>query len=369
MNSRPSLKYRISVYLIALAWCTLMAAIYATAYYESAARRGEEASWIREFIFHLVPWWTTMFSIVTVVWLNHAFPFRRGARINPVIVHLAASLIQPAGVVLLDAWIYKKVLHYESMAWFGLGNYLFNIMYYWMILGFYNGAGYYMRYRERVIKTSQLEAQLARAQLQLLKMQLHPHFLFNTLHAVSTLMHRDVDAAERMLSRLSDLLRLSLENVGLQEVTLRKELEFLKRYLDIERIRFGEKLVVDLNVAPEALGAYVPNLVLQPIVENAINHGISKIADEGRITLQASRHDHTLSIGVSDNGPGFKNGDVSARSRVGLANTQARLEQLYGGKGTMDFEAPDEGGFTVHIHLPFHTVPEDQCDDGMKLNG
>ena len=146
---------------------------------------------------------------------------------------------------------------------------------------------YYQKYRDRELHTSQLETQLAKAQLQVLKMQLHPHFLFNTLHAISALMHKDVERADLMIVRLSELLRQTLENGGTDEVLLRQELDFIKTYLEIQQIRLGARLTVEMDVDPGTMHALVPNLILQPIVENAIRHGIAPRSGPGRIEIRA----------------------------------------------------------------------------------
>src|SRR5258708_24064647 len=154
-------------------------------------------------------------------------------------------------------------------------------------------------------------------------MQLQPHFLFNTLHAISTLMHRDVEAADRMLARLSDLLRLTLENVGVQEVTVKQEREFLEGYVEIEQPRFQDRLSVKMNIDGDVLDAAIPNLILQPLVENAVRHGIAPRAAAGHIDISASRQNGMLLIQISDDGPGLpKNGSASAKQGVGLSNTR-----------------------------------------------
>src|SRR5208337_4143696 len=164
---------------------------------------------------------------------------------------------------------------------------------------------YYRKYRERELRAIELEKLLAQAKLQALQMQLNPHFLFNSLHSISALMHKNVDAAERMIGRLGELLRAALDNTETQEVPLRQELQFLRRYLEIEQIRFGSRLRVEIRAAPETLEARVPNLILQPLVENAIRHGVEPHAQPGRIRLLARRQANELRLGVDDNGDGL----------------------------------------------------------------
>jgi signal transduction histidine kinase len=207
-------------------------------------------------------------------------------------------------------------------------------------------------------RASELTAQLAQAQLAALKMQIHPHFLFNTLNSIAALLHEDVEAADRMITRLSDFLRITLQSSATSVVTLGEELVFLQAYLDIERARFPDRLIVELTIAPEVLDAQVPNLILQPLVENAVRHGISKQIGIGRLQIDAQRQDERLLIRIDDNGPGKPNGNGnskrSASGGVGLANTRARLKQFYG-----DFEFDitnklDSDGTTVLLNVPYH---------------
>ena len=214
---------------------------------------------------------------------------------------------------------------------------------------------YYRRFREGELRSSQLETQLTQAQLQALKMQLHPHFLFNTLHSISALIRRDPDAADKMIARLGDFLRLTLENSGAQEVSLQKELEFLKCYLEIERVRFQDRLTTRLDIEPRALDAAVPNLILQPIVENAIRHGVAPRSAPGHVEISAKRGEHALRIQVRDNGPGLSAitaPDDGFREGLGLTNTRARLARLYGAAHRFELEDAPGGGLLVTLEIP-----------------
>ncbi len=214
-----------------------------------------------------------------------------------------------------------------------------------------HGIYYYTRYRDRDLRASRLETQLAQAQLQVLRMQLHPHFLFNTLHSISALMHADLRAADRMLALLGELLRESLDRIGAQEVTLKQEMEFIDRYLEIERTRFRDRMSVARLVDPELLDAYVPNLILQPLVENAIRHGISRRAGGGRIEIAARREEERVVLTVNDDGPGLPD-EGAARTGVGLGNTQERLQQLYGAAHSFEIRNRPQGGFEVTLSFP-----------------
>jgi signal transduction histidine kinase len=228
---------------------------------------------------------------------------------------------------------------------------------YWIIVSVHEAWHNYQRFRERELRASQLEAKLAQAQLEVLKMQLHPHFLFNTLHAISTLIHKDPDAADEMVAQLSDLLRMTLATIGVQEVTLQQELEFLGRYLDIQKMRFQDRLQVVIDVPSEVLDARVPNQVLQPIVENAIRHGVDASSGHGSIRVQARASEHMLVLTVKDDGPGLKPGAEEApkdgrAAGIGLANTRARLRELYGPASTLQLANHPEGGTLVTMSLP-----------------
>jgi two-component system, LytTR family, sensor kinase len=212
---------------------------------------------------------------------------------------------------------------------------------------------YYQRFRERETEATQLEAQLAKARLQTLKTQLQPHFLFNTLHSISALMLTDVHAADRMMSRLSDLLRISLETASTQITTLNSELEFVNCYLEIEKVRFEERLSVILDIAPETLDAQVPHLLLQPLVDNAVKHGISKLPEGGEIRITVRTQDGELYLEIKDNGPGLSSSGALSTSGLGLRVTRERLESLYGKDQSLEVLSPPEGGVTIGVRVPF----------------
>jgi two-component system LytT family sensor kinase len=223
-----------------------------------------------------------------------------------------------------------------------------------------HAVAYYRRFRERQLRASQLEAQLAKARLQALKSQLQPHFLFNTLHSISSLMLTDVPSADKMMSRLSDLLRMSFEDSDTHVTTLGRELEFVSVYLEIEQIRFEDRLNVVFDIAPDTLDAEVPHLLLQPLVENAVGHGISRISSGGKIRIAASHDERALHLLVRDNGPGLGNRDApSSKAGLGLKATRERLETLFGNAQTLEVRSPAEGGAEAFVRIPFrlHQVP------------
>src|SRR5262249_39806199 len=191
-----------------------------------------------------------------------------------------------------------------------VGKVVFYVLTYWLILGITHGLIYYRKFRERELRAFQLEAELVQTQLQMLKMQLNPHFLFNTLHGISALMHRDVELADRMLARLGELLRGTLDNAGTQEVPLRQELEFIEPYLGIEQARLGPRLSVRFDVDPTPLDALVPNLLLQPLVENAVRHGLAPQTAPGLVEIRTWREGPHVIMQVRDTGRGLRAGPL-----------------------------------------------------------
>lgn len=216
---------------------------------------------------------------------------------------------------------------------------------------------YYFRFRERQEEAVRLRAQLAESRLEALRMQLNPHFLFNTLNAVSALVERDPKGVRRMIARLSELLRHTLESTDRRECPLQTELDLLGRYFEIMQIRFQGNLSVETSVDPQTRQALVPNLILQPLVENAIEHGVSRLAGGGQILIRSRREGTRLVVEVEDNGPGLDaEGTVP---RIGLENTRERLLQLYGPAADVHLETLEGGGARASISLPFHVNEEE----------
>jgi LytS/YehU family sensor histidine kinase len=221
------------------------------------------------------------------------------------------------------------------------------------IIGLAHAFFYYSETQQRALREAQLETRLMEAQLQTLQRQLHPHFLFNTLHAISTLMHRDVAAADRTLAQLSDLLRVTLNSVTRPEIHLGEELAFLEKYVSIEQMRLGDRLVMKFDVDPETLDAMVPALILQPLVENAIKHGIAPLGRPGRVTVAARRESEMLIMLVTDTGPGpSERAMVALSTGIGVANTRARLAHQFGARFRFEFQR-SEAGFTALVAIPF----------------
>jgi sensor histidine kinase YesM len=316
----------------------------------------------------LTVWYPVALLAPACLWLAARYRLERERLLPTLAIHLGINLAFHVCLVLitlpLSQLIWREPIFslrfLQNLHQRLIGRLPVDVILYWMIVGAGYAFEYHRRFREQQLqaarlelRATQLETQLAQAQLQALKMQLHPHFLFNTLHAISALMDDDVKGARRMIARLSELLRLTLESVGRQEVSLRQELDALERYLEIEQIRFQDRLTVRLAVAPETLDASVPNLVLQPIVENAIRHGIAPRSSAGRIEIRAERRDGMIELQVIDDGPGLQPDGKELKEGIGLANTRARLRRLYGDEHRIEIKDADEGGLAVKLSIPF----------------
>ena len=244
-----------------------------------------------------------------------------------------------------------------------------------MVLAVQTGYRYYVRFQERAelalrleLHASELRAELSRAQLAALKMQLQPHFLFNTLNAITVLVRqKSGDQAEEMLSRLSDLLRCVLDDVEAQEVPLYRELEHIRLYLAIEQVRFQDRLTVTIDVAPAVLDAAVPHMALQPIVENALRHGVGRTSAAVAVHISAAESAGALEIRVKDDGPGFSAAELSEGWGIGLTNTRTRLQQLYGDGATLTFD-DGQPGAVVTIRLPYHPAQERVTTEPMNVH-
>jgi two-component system LytT family sensor kinase len=294
-----------------------------------------------------------------LVWVTHRLEFRRDTWLRSLIAHFLLtvpfSLLHVAGIVTIRKAVYW--LHGFSYN-FGNGNlfsellfeYYKDIQTYWIIVLVTLGFEYYNRYRER-------GQRLAEAQLQNLRDQLNPHFLFNTLNMISSKMYEDVGQADVMITRLSDLLRLTLRTSRQPEVPLQTDLEALDLYLEIMKARFADDVRIEVNVDPAARDALAPTLILQPLVENAFRHGVAQITGGAKIRIGAAVTDHTLILRVSDNGPGFQASRANLLSSgFGLSNTAGRLQQLYGERHSLELKNCPEGGAEVVIQIPYRSA-------------
>jgi signal transduction histidine kinase len=327
--------------------------------YLSRSKIGDPVTWIFALSRALADWYTFMLLSLPVLWLAQRFQFERGRWQQAFSIHLIGSAIFSIAWMALRAvveqWQTRGEMHpIPFAAAFGralVATFFFNLLVYWGIVIVRHAFAYYWKFHEREVHTAELETRLTQARLQALQMQLNPHFLFNTLNAIASLMHKDVEAADRMITQLSDLLRYTLESTEAHEVPLRQEVDFLDRYLEIQQARFGDRLTVRREIAAETLDALVPNLLLQPLVENALNHGIAPHARPGQIVLRTARQNDRLQLEVQDTGAGLPTNRVS--EGVGLANTRARLLQLYGSAQRLELLNVSEGGLLVRVTMPF----------------
>jgi signal transduction histidine kinase len=322
-----------------------------------------DTHWPTLLILNCTYWYLWAAFTPAIVWLSQHYRFEMQGLSRAVLVHIPSVVLFSFGHIAAMAgvqWWIATAKGYAFPWWQEVQNgalqyFDWEMMTYWAIVGISHAVLYYRESRDRAVRSSQLETRLVEAQLKTLQQQLHPHFLFNTLHAISALMHRDVEAADRTLMRLSDLLRLTLENLGQQEVTLQSELEFLSKYVQIEQTRFGDRLVVQFDVEPSALDAQVPHLILQPLVENAIKHGVAKRAGPGHIAISARRDGDKLHLEVRDDGVGLSEDALTALQKgIGVSTTRARLQHLFGAEYRFEFHR-QPAGLAVVIALPWHT--------------
>jgi two-component system LytT family sensor kinase len=315
------------------------------------------------FILNFTWWYLWALMAPTVVWLSQHFQFERGGLLRAVAVHVPAvvtcSFAHIAGMEGVHWWLaYSDGRQYAWWAQMQRSAFLYldwEMMTYWAIVGLSHALLYYRESRARAMRSAQLETKLVEAQLKTLQQQLHPHFLFNTLHAISSLMHRDVHAADRVLMQLSDLLRITLEHLGRQEVALEAELGALSKYVEIERTRFADRLEVRFDIQPETLDTRVPSLLLQPLVENSIKHGVARRAGPGHIDISARREGDKLRLEVRDDGVGLSEDALTALQKgIGVSTTRARLQHLFGADFRFEFHRLAQG-LAVIIALPWRT--------------
>lgn len=351
--------------MLVLAGYTVLALLYGAQHSVYRASQGEPASFGDSFLVGAIEW--SSWALLTPLILAVSRRVRATGRTWP----LQLSLHLPPGLLFAVAHmalhtVLRQVLMAPAGGWDAAWTYFtwmlskttdFDLLVYLSVVGLEAALRYSRQVRDEAVRASLLEAQLAQTQLHLLRSQLRPHFLFNTLHAISALMHRDVHAADRMVGQLSELLRATLERDGRHEVPLSEELDLLTPYLDIERTRFSDRLHVEVDVAPEARDALVPPLLLQPLVENAIRHGISPRRGPGRVWVRAARSGERLSVEVRDDGVGPPAAGLEGlREGIGLGSTRARLEKLYGAAQVLTLEANAPRGFTVCLSLPYRSA-------------
>jgi len=310
-------------------------------------------------LINLVTWVGYAMWTPAIFWLGRRFRFDRQGWTRALLVHAPASLIISSIHLALvgTARFYLQGMRGGDPDW---GQTVADAFFrtidsvlplYWAIIGLQHAVDYYRQARARELRAARLETRLIESQLQTLQQQLHPHFLFNTLHAISTLVHKDPDKADAMIERLSDLLRLTLRKVSVQEVELAEELEYLRAYLDIEQLHFGPRLRIEYCVDAAAMDALLPTLILQPLVENAIRHGLEPQVRGGTLAIEAQADGDTLWLRVRDDGVGLSR-QAPRRDGVGLANTRSRLDRLYGEQAALTIRENPGGGVLVDLYVP-----------------
>jgi two-component sensor histidine kinase len=358
------------------AFYTLLALLSTLQAYVADVKPGQTMSWgplVRQ---EFKMWYTCGLVSLAVLWFCGWNRLQKDNTRRWVAIHFLAAVVFAVFYGLLTSFVVagdESVMHPGMTLTFsyllrvtGLHYCVVYLLMYWVMVFAHLGWHYYQRYCEREVLTAELQRELVEARLSALRMQLNPHFLFNTLHAVSALMHENTEAADRVISRLSELLRMSLDQSKPQEVPLAEEMAFLDRYLEIEQTRFADRLTVHKEIEAEAEDALVPYLILQPLVENAIRHGIEPREEPGLVAIEARRHSGRLELKVRDNGPGFPgNGKCAPPEGIGLSNTRSRLSHLYGDDFVFELSGGAAGGLEARIEIPFRTGKQQARELGM----
>jgi two-component system LytT family sensor kinase len=335
----------------------LLSAVQTSIYF---MRDGRPVPWTPVIIDRLADWYTCAIFTPLFFWLVRAIPWDRSRWWRPVGIQTLVALacvpikyLMYAGIVVWLIPDYRPVVVGRLI----VGNIVYEFMAFGVMFAVIHAVELNRRAMENIARAARLETRLAEARLETLTAQLQPHFLFNTLHAISTLMHRDVEAADTMLARLGDLLRRTLDDRNRPEVPLAEELRLLDAYLDIARVRFQDRLTVEVSVATDTNSALVPRFVLQPLVENALQHGIGSRHGRGRVTIEAKRVDGRLRLSVADDGPGIAPKDNGfPREGIGLTNTRERLRERYGQDHSLQLTQRESGGLLVAVDIPFRTA-------------
>src|SRR5438477_6197614 len=354
--------------------CTLVSVIFAAVSYAAAAgENNKEFDFVSALRLNLVQFYLWAILSPLVFRFSRRFPIEfRPLNVRNLLLYFPA-LISFAGIhqvihlavlwSITPRWRQKYPALIDCYrAYFAFGFYIDLIIALLIVIAVHTLL-YYQSFRASELAQSSLKTDLAQAQLRALKMQLHPHFLFNTLHSISSLVLEDPPKANSMIARLGDFLRLTVDNSDQQLVTLKEETEFLRCYLDIEQVRFGDRLTVTFELEPQTLSAQVPHLILQPVVENAIQHAIAPRSARGHINIEAKCLDSLLRVAISDNGPGISSNAISpAKKCVGLTNVRTRLQQIYGSDFRFELANGGNGGLTVVIEIPFHREANPNID-------
>lgn len=355
------------------AFWSALGILYGTQLYIDSQYEQRDPSFWKLLCWQLFGYWYGWFAFTPcILWLGKRFPFEKALWKRSGLIHTAVFI---TFLMALSSWYVFLGIeldpHHLQQNFNGFWSYVMfrvthrfylELIIYGMILGIGYAFDYHRRFREREFRASQLESQLALSQLQVLKMQLHPHFLFNTLNGITGLVRdKKNKVAVNMLVGLSDLLRYTLQNAHKQEVPLREELEFLELYLDLQQMRFSDRLEVKMDIDPDSLEIIVPNLILQPLVENALRHGIAQRISAGLIKITTRCENGMLQVKVYDNGLGLQeNWQLENNAGIGLANVRERLHQIYGeGEYRLDICNQKNGGVEATIRIPRRVVREE----------
>ena len=350
---------------------TLLGLVSTTLAWQFTLVLGKTDAELRTLLFLNLSYWYLWAAFTpAIVWLAQRFRFEWQGLTRALLVHLPAVIVFSLGHIaamgavqwwLATAWG-RSFWWWDEVQRSALQYFDWEMMTYWTIVGLSHAVLYYRDSKNRALRAALLESKLVEAELKTLQQQLHPHFLFNTLHAISALMHRDIDAADRTLISLSDLLRMSLEHCGQQEISLRSELEFLRKYLQIEETRFADRLVVRYEIQPHTLDTLVPNLILQPLVENAIKYGVARKSGRGHIDVSAKRDGDKLLLEVRDDGVGLSEDALTALQKgIGVSTTRARLQRLFGADYRFEFHR-QPAGLAVVVAIPWRTAADQAVD-------
>ena len=335
--------------------------------YFSYASLGEPMSWAKSFALGMSLWYAwAILSLIIYQWTCW-LPLETGLWPQRLALHVGAGVVFALAKLVMDFPIIKfiycpqpELLTFSVFFPMALVGYFFRyLLISWLLIGVAHGIWYFQKYRDREKRAAQMEARLTQARLQILRMQLHPHFLLNALNTIASLVHSDPDRADEALCKLGDLFRFVLEHSGVQEVSVREELDFIESYLEIEKLRFGSRVGVNIQVDRHLWQARVPPLLLQPLVENALRHGINGRVDPGRIDIRVVQIGDRLHLEVSDDGPGLsEDKSTTARGGVGLSNTRARLYELYPNAHHFELCNRPTGGAVALLELPLRTNRE-----------
>jgi two-component system LytT family sensor kinase len=342
-------------WLTAFAFWTLVILVYST----GTQLQGEPLNWGQSIRSALAAWVSWVLLVPLIVHVDRRLPVARDALIPRLLFHVPLSFVfaiafrylHYGASLVLRAPVDAALLTGGPLTLFDR----FIWLVYWVIVGGYVASEYQDQIRDRKVRTAELERLLAQSRLETLRTQLNPHFLFNALNAISAHVEGAPRTARWMLAQLGDLLRLSLDHAEEQEIPLQQELAFVDRYLKLQKIRYEDRLDVIVDAEPSALRALVPTFILQPLLENAIRHGIATRSAPGLIEIQAWREGDWLHLTVRDDGPGLPPGwKADEGFGVGLSNTRERLRRLYGDNHTFGISAPPPGGVQVDLKLPLH---------------